>query len=144
MRERTAKNDIQAELFEWGHWVRTRKYVVREFLPPAFVTVLAQFMPRSRTVDRDTRLNPDSSLIWGLWRGMGNESQQSQARAAALWLHYVIELKEESSALELGLSRTGFQRLRNSAEADIQRRRLIFLSTERMRKEAEELECMAD
>lgn len=145
MPTREPKNELQSQLYSWGAWVRTRKYIVREFMPPAFANVLAKLMPRPGGVQRNTFLDRDGAIFWGLWRAMGAESNDtSQSRAAALWLIYVLGLKLECAAIELQMPLTSFFRLLAAAETDIGRRRRIFVEATQMMEKADVRLCEVD
>lgn len=127
MRRRDPRSELQADLHEWGGWVRTRSRITREFVMGDLPNILARFQPSARGVDRDTRLSARSSEINALVLGMYNDGGRPEKRAAALVYAYVGCIKYEAAGVELGLSKTGFQRLLEYAESDL-RHRLALLA----------------
>lgn len=130
MRTRTAKNELQSQLFAWGAWLRSRPNLVKELIPPAYANVLARFIPSESGPERNTRLNADSQLLHALIMGMYNDGGCYRVRAVCMVMWYALSLKEEAAAIEMNITRRAFQWSRNRAEENLEHRRGLFVAAQ--------------
>ncbi len=137
-RRRDPRNELQADLHEWGSWIRTRGRIAREFVQGDVPNILARFQPSAGGREKNVRLSARSSEINALVLGMYNDGGRAEKRACALFYAYVNCLKFESCGLEMGLSESGFRRLLEYAESELRHRLSLLFAARRALADAEE------
>ncbi len=132
MRRRDPKNELQADLYEWGGWIRTRHRIASEFASDHLPSILGGLQKPGEPYQTNTRMSATAAELNALVLGMWDDGGKPQRRAKALYYAYVEQRKFESAAIDMDLSKTGFQWLLDAAEGDLRHRRSLYRAAKAM------------